>query len=260
MLASLREDAPVVRKPERNDDDPLRSFFPAGGVLIARNTPKVTPAFAVALKGGNNDEPHNHNDVGSFSVVLGGTMLVCDPGGEVYTRRTFSAQRYDSKVLNSFGHAVPIIAGQLQRTGAAARGVMLATNFTAAKDVFTLDIRSAYAVPSLEKLQRTFTFTRGAHPSLEVRDVVKGAAPEEFETALVTWGQTKSLGPNTLEIADHGRRVRVTIDTQGRAFQWRQELIDEDVDTKTKPFHVGITLDDKISDASITLRIEPVAE
>jgi len=260
MLASLAEDAPVVRMRERDNDNPLRSFFPGGGVLIVRNTPEVAPAFAAVLKGGNNDEPHNHNDVGSFSVVLGGTMLVCDPGGEVYTRRTFSAQRYDSKVLNSFGHAVPIVAGQLQRTGAAARGVILATNFTAARDVFTLDIRSAYAVPSLEKLERTFTFTRGVRPALEVRDAVKFSAPEQFETALVTWGKTRSVGPNTLEISDHGSRVRVTVDTQGRAFQWRQELIDEEVDTKTKPFHVGITLDDKISDALITLRIEPVAE
>ena len=78
-------------------------------------------------------------------------MLICDPGGEVYTRRTFSAHRYDSKVLNSYGHAVPVIAGQLERTGAAARGVILETNFTPASDVFTLDIRSAYAVPIAAK-------------------------------------------------------------------------------------------------------------
>ena len=117
-------------------------------------------------------------------------MVICDPGGEVYTKRTFSAHRYDSKVLNSFGHAVPVIAGKLQKAGADARGVILETNFTDAADTFKLDFRSAYAVPELQKLDRTFVFQRGETPSLEVRDEVKFSAPEKFETALVTWGKS----------------------------------------------------------------------
>jgi hypothetical protein len=272
MLSSLPDDLPVARKLDRENDSPLRSFFPGGGVLISRNEPEAAPAvgqagdapspgaFAVALKGGYNDAPHNHNDSGSFSVVLGREMIICDPGGEVYTRRTFGPHRYDSKVLNSYGHALPIIAGQLEKAGADARAEILETNFTAASDVFKLDLRSAYPVPSLEKLERTFTFRRGAKPSLEVRDAVKLSAPDSFETALITWGQTKAAGPNALEIADGASRVRVTIDTQGHPFKLRQELIDEDVDTKRKPYHVGITLNDKISEAVVTLRIEPVVK
>src|ERR1019366_1830240 len=115
---------PVVRRLDQSAVSPVRSFFPGGGVLIARTAPDAQPPFAVCLKGGNNDEPHNHNDVGSFSVVAGNEMVVCDPGGEVYTKRTFGPHRYESKVLSSFGHAVPVIGGQLQRTGAAARGVI----------------------------------------------------------------------------------------------------------------------------------------
>jgi hypothetical protein len=187
-------------------------------------------------------------------------MVICDPGGEVYTKRTFGPHRYDSKVLNSFGHAVPVIAGQLQRTGADARGVILETNFSAAADTFKLDYHSAYAVPSLEKLERTFVFQRGETPSLEVRDEVKFSQPGFFETALVTWGKIKSTGPDTLEITDGDSTVRVTIDTHGQAFKWRQEIIDEDVDTKRKPARVGIGLDSKISSGVITLRIAPVAK
>lgn len=260
MLSSLPDDVLVARKIDHNSNNPLRSFFPGGGVLISRNSPGVEPAFAVALKGGNNDEPHNHNDVGSFSVVLGHDMVICDPGGEIYTRRTFGPHRYDSKVLNSYGHAVPIIAGQLQKAGADARGIILETNFTDASDVFKLDIRSAYPVPSLEKLERTFTFNRGEMPSLEVQDTVKFSTPEQFETALITWGKAEEIGPNTLEINDRGSRVRVTIDTQGRKYKWSQDLIDEDCEAKRKPYHLGITLNDNISDAIITLKIEPVAK
>ena len=260
MLAGVDENLPVARKLEKVNDSPLRSFFPGGGVLISRTAAGTEPPFAVALKGGHNNEPHNHNDVGSFSVILGREMVICDPGGEVYTKRTFSAHRYDSKVLSSFGHAVPVIAGQLQRTGAEAHGVILETNFSAAADTFKLDYRSAYAVPSLEKLERTFVFQREPKPSLEVRDEVKFARPEAFETALVTWGKIKTVNATTLEITDGDSTLRVTIDTQGRIFRLKQETIDEDVDTKRKPIRVGIALDEKITAATVTLRIVPAAK
>jgi len=261
LLSSLPLDVPVARKLDvHHIDNPLRSFFPGGGILISRNQPGISPSFAVALKGGNNDEPHNHNDVGSFSVVLGRNMVICDPGGEVYTRRTFSSHRYDSKLLNSYGHDVPIIAGQLQRAGAAAHGEILETNFTDTSDTFKLDITSAYSVPSLEKLQRTFTFNRGKAPSLVVSDTVKFSAPEPFETALISWGETKEIDPNTLEITDHDSTVRITIDTQGHPFKWSQDLIDEDADTKRKPSHIGIKILDKIAEAVITLKIAPVVK
>jgi len=261
MLSGLPADVPVARKMDlTGSDNPLCSFFPGGGVLISRNGPGAAPAFAVALKGGNNDEPHNHNDVGSFSVVFGHDMVICDPGGEVYTRRTFGPHRYDSNLLNSYGHAVPIIAGQLQRPGADARGVILETNFTDAADVLKLDIRSAYDVPALEKLERTYTFSRGAKPSLLVNDDVKFSSPQEFETTLITWGKAKETAPNTLEITDRDSAVRVTIDTQGHPFKWTQTLIDEDPEARRKPYHLSIHLLDKISTAVISLKIEPVTK
>ena len=40
MLASLPDDLPLARKLDRDNDSPLRSFFPGGGVLIARNVPR----------------------------------------------------------------------------------------------------------------------------------------------------------------------------------------------------------------------------
>ena len=229
-------------------------------MLICRPGTGAKVPFAVAIKGGNNGVSHGHNDVGSFSVVAGKTMVICDPGGEVYTARTFSAHRYDSKVLNSFGHAVPVVAGQLQRTGSEARGVVVARSFTEAADTLKLDFRSAYAVADLQKLERTFVFQRGESPSLEVRDEVKFASPENFETALITWGKIRRVGENELEIADGEDAVRVTIDTQGRAFQLKQETIDENVYSKRKPLRLGIALDAKVSSATVTLRISPAAK
>jgi len=121
--------------------------------LICRPAPGAKVEFAALLKGGHDAELHNHNDVGSFSVVLGDRMLICDPGGEVYTARTFSGKRYESKVLNSFGHAVPVVDGKRQKAGADARGVVQQTKFSELSDLLRLDLRSAYPAKALQKLR-----------------------------------------------------------------------------------------------------------
>ena len=256
----LPAELPQISSENSLADFAWRTWFPEGGVLVCRpgNAPQI--AFAAAIRGGNNGVNHGHNDVGSFSVVFGTNMVVCDPGGEVYTKRTFSAHRYDSKVLNSFGHAVPMIGGQLQKTGPAACAVVVETNFTAAADSLTFDLRSAYPVRDLEKMQRTFIFTRGEHPSLTVRDEMKCAAPEMFETALVTFGEVKFTGPNTVEITDGGSTVRVTINTQGRVFRRWQEEIDEDVQSRRQPHRIAFRLNSKIAAGVITLGIVPVTK
>jgi hypothetical protein len=138
--------------------------------------------------------------------------------------------------------------------------VILETNLTAAADTFKLDIHSAYPVPSLQKLERTFVFQREPKSSLEVRDEVAFSQAESFESALVTWGKIKSLDANTLEITDGNSTVRVTIDTQGQAFHLKQVTLDEDVHTPRQPVRLGIALDEKISSGTITLRIAPVAK
>ena len=260
MFASLEENVPHVQQMVTVNASPLRSYFPFGGVLITRTAADAQPPVAAVLKGGNNDEPHNHNDVASFSFIVGTNMLVCDPGGEVYTKRTFGPHRYDSGVLNSFGHAVPVVAGELQRTGRDAHGVILETNFTDAADTWRLDYHSAYAVKTLQQLERTFVFARGAAPSLTVTDAVKFSRPEKFESALVTWGTVKQLDEHTLEITDGGSTVRVAVDTQGRSYHLKVVKIDEDVHSERKPYHVGIVLNSKISAATITLRIFPVTK
>ena len=94
---------------------------------------------------------HNHNDVGAFIVVVGKTPVLLDLGSEVYTSRTFSPKRYESKVLNSYGHPMPLVSGKLQSTGSKARGQVLKAEFTESVDTLQLDITSAYAVKELKK-------------------------------------------------------------------------------------------------------------
>ena len=257
MFSFLEAPLPVIPHATTTPDSPLRTWFKDGGVLICRPEPGSRTPFAAVLKGGHNAEHHNHNDVGSFSVIAGKAMVICDPGGEVYTARTFSGHRYDSNVLSSYGHAVPVIGGQLQRTGAAARAVVLRADFRDDEDTLVLDIRSAYAVPELQRLERTFVFRRGQSAALTVRDKAAFSEPRSFETTLITWGNWKQLSAEEVLLTDEGGAVRVKIDTGGEPFKISAERLNEDVPTPTKPLRLVIALNSPVKAAAVTLTITP---
>lgn len=70
-----------------------------------------------AIKGGHNDEPHNHNDVGSFFFLLHGKEVLADLGAGEYTKDSFSDRRYTIFTNHSFSHNVPVINGRGQKAG-----------------------------------------------------------------------------------------------------------------------------------------------
>ena len=220
----------------------LRSLFEHGGVLNSRPLPGSAGRMAVSLKGGHNNEPHNHNDLGSFVVVVGKESLILDPGGEVYTARTFSKDRYQSKLLNSYGHPVPVIAGKLQRPGAEARAIIVTKDFSEQADTYAMDLRSAYEVPALQTLQRTFIYSRTGEGSLTVTDDFAFNAAQTFGSALITHGQWKKLSANELLIKRNQEAVKVAINTGGVPFEITEEVIKEENASKTQPTRIGIDL------------------
>lgn len=70
-----------------------------------------------ACKGGHNDEPHNHNDIGHFLYEAGGVMLLTDLGCGEYTKEYFSDGRYGIFCNHSFSHSVPVLNGKGQCAG-----------------------------------------------------------------------------------------------------------------------------------------------
>lgn len=236
---------------------PIRTWFDQAGILIGRPGIDSACRMGVALKGGNNAENHNHNDLGSFVVVVGNVPVVLDPGSENYTARTFSPQRYDSKMLNSFGHSVPVVAGQLQQPGAKSVAKILATQFTERQDRLEMDIRSAYSVPDLQKLVRQFVYSREGEGSLAVTDTVELSSPQTFGIALITAGKATQQPDGSILIEDRGQAVRVTIDTAGQPWTLHQEQINEVA--AVHPWRLGIDLDQPVKRATITATIYPAS-
>ena len=117
---------------------------------------KKTNAYGFAAKGGNNNEFHNHNDVGSFIFAKDGDHVFTDPGGGVYTRQYFSADtRYLCVECSSRGHSVPIIGGEVQKFGKQ----YAASDAKYEDGVFSLEMAGAYAVEGINSVKRSFAMS-----------------------------------------------------------------------------------------------------
>jgi hypothetical protein len=231
---------------------PLRDWFSDAGILLCRPKPGAAHTLGAALKGGHNGENHNHNDVGSFVVALGKSTPLLDPGSEVYTRGTFSARRYESNLLNSFGHAVPRVAGELQAAGSKHRAKILKADFTETADTLAMDISSAYPVESLEKLVRTFVFSRAGAGMLTVTDEVEFSKPENFGAALITLDKWEAIAPRRLKIGEGADAVQVQIIVEGGEIRIDPQEIHEETPGDIVPIRLGLDFTHTVKKAKIT--------
>ncbi|MGE4564824.1 MAG: heparinase II/III family protein [Victivallaceae bacterium] len=231
------------------------SLFDESGIVVVR---PLTPENRVAasFKGGSNFELHNHNDVGSYAVVVDGVPMLFDPGSEVYTARTFSAKRYESKLLNSFGHPVPVIDGKLQKPGKGTYAPILSTLDHEREFVRSYDIAPAYQLPEISKLVRTFRYSRLAPGSFSVTDEGEFRKEVTFETALLTPGVFTATGNDSGRITYKGKSVNIKIDSSA-PFEFVIGEIKEKVNHKETITRIGLRFRAPVSSARVTVTFTP---
>ena len=131
---------------KKNDTNCVNTVFPTAQWAVLRGD-----NISVAFKGGNNGEPHNHNDVGGIIAVKNGSVLLCDIGAGEYTAGYFSDGRYNIFCNRSMGHSVPLINGNEQKTG----GEYKACGFFSDGNMARADISGAYGIDALKECVRT---------------------------------------------------------------------------------------------------------
>lgn len=101
---------------------------------------RPTDGWFFAAKGGNNNEAHNHNDVGSFILYCNDKPVFIDTGPEEYCAKTFSDKRYEIWTMQSDYHNLPKINGISQKDGAEYK----ADGFVCRDGIFECEIQNAY--------------------------------------------------------------------------------------------------------------------
>ncbi|MFT4305898.1 MAG: heparinase II/III family protein [Microbacterium sp.] len=173
----------------------LRRWFPDAGWLVVRDS-NGGVEVGFAAKAGHNQEPHNHNDLGSFLLVVDGEPLLSELGAGHYDRDYFRLEtRYASVSAGSQGHSVPMLAGLCQRFGTDAAAVVEGVSVDDGRLV--VDITAGYDVPGLQEVRRSMGFADGV---LTIGD--RFAAEEAIEIV----DRLVSFFPITL--VEGGARIR----------------------------------------------------
>ncbi|PLS05597.1 heparinase II/III family protein [Neobacillus cucumis] len=146
------------------------TFFSKDSAWFISRHQSPLGSFSFAAKGGHNDEPHNHNDIGHFILQGNGEVFLKDLGAGLYSKDYFNDKRYSYLCNGSQGHSVPIINNQFQKEGP--KRYAMIRDASLGKDVETLelDIEHAYEIESLQKLSRKFTWLKRNQPSLILED------------------------------------------------------------------------------------------
>jgi hypothetical protein len=235
-------------------DDALRSYFDQSRVLICRPGANPQNHLYIAIKAGGNGS-HSHNDIGSFVVGLNDEQPLGDPGGpNAYTSETFGPLRYVKfKLLNSFGHPVPVVAGQLQVDATKVHAAVLSKAFSDAEDEITIDMKPAYKVAALKSLTRTMRYSRAGIGSITIEDHFEFTSPQQMETALPTHGKCVQVQPGLLRFTLGEQALDAEIQTPD-GFHVTSETVEEN----SPPFdRVGIVLDKPRETGTISVTLRP---
>lgn len=165
--------------------------------------------FFVAAKGGYNNESHNHNDIGTFSLYLDTVPVFIDAGVGTYTRQTFSSERYSIWTMQSNWHNLPLINGAPQSFGAKYKASDV--KFNPARMQFSTNIATAYPKDAGIK-QWTRAYTLGKNElKIEDRFVLDGAeTPNQIN--FLTWGNVDISRPGEIIIKVENANARLSYD------------------------------------------------
>lgn len=164
-----------------------------------------------AAKGGYNNESHNHNDAGTFSLYLNSTPMLIDAGVGTYTRQTFSSERYNIWTMQSNYHNLPMINGVPQAFGRKYKATEVL--FDAKKKTFSANIATAYPEAAcVDQWTRSYTLKKN---KLNISDrfaLNKEVAPNQIN--FLTWGDVDMSVSGKIKITVKGECVQLLYDAK----------------------------------------------
>lgn len=141
-------------------------YYESVGLLIARDD-----TYCLAVKAGDNNDSHNHNDTGSFILYKNGRPMFIDVGVETYTQKTFSPQRYELWPMQSAFHNLITFGGTMQEDGAPFAARDVSVTLETSQTAISMELSEAYPTPQIRSYHREVTFIKGDH--ITIRDTVR---------------------------------------------------------------------------------------
>ena len=157
-------------------------WLPELGVMISRETNLSDKGMYLALKGGHNDENHNHNDIGNIVVYYNGKPVFIDAGSGEYTKFTFSDKRYTLWNTQSCYHNTVTVNGIAQLNGEQYRATCY--DYDEATGGLSFELKEAYPPEAkIKSLVRSAVLKDGR---AEIKDKVEFDGVGEIDIHFLT--------------------------------------------------------------------------
>lgn len=168
----------------------------------------------LATKGGFNNESHNHNDVGTFSLYVNTIPVFIDAGVGTYTKQTFSKDRYTIWTMQSDYHNLPMINGIPQKFGQQYKAAN--TTCSEKKHTFSTDIAGAY--PAEAKVKSWIrSYTLDGRKLTIADNYVLSEVLASNQINFLTWGKVTFPSTGKVSIEVKGQKVELNYPSQFKA-------------------------------------------
>lgn len=197
-----------------------------------------------SIKGGSNNEPHNHNDLGSFVLAVNGNVILTDLGAGPYTAGYFGKERYTYDNTRSYYHSVPLINGfEQSKTNENCNFGLEDCD----KDNINLiiDITNAYSKASIESYKRKVKY------SYENRELIINDTVNSLYKLTVNEGLISYIKPSVIEeglilwnIKDN--EIRLKFDSNNLELKIEEKIVKNHYGNECIVYRIGLI--SKISD------------
>jgi len=234
--------------PEKTEFVPHEKiWYPNLQVAISRD---LKSGMFLALKGGNNAESHNHNDVGQFILFDGSTPVILDAGVEQYTRDTFSSRRYTLWAMRASYHNLPELSGCEELNGTQYNADVV--EYCEDTGALTLELKNAYPAEAKVESYRRTAVLEGS--TAKVVDEIRLTEPGSIVFHYITLDKPEFVG-NTIRFASgHTAEFDASliptvdeIDLKGGKIsrEWKRESL----------WRINLTAPEKAAEAEYTMTI-----
>lgn len=189
-----------LRKEEKMAEPPKSTFVHFRDIdwVIARKSWEDKLGPVLAVKAGNNGEPHNQLDVGHFIFHVYGQSFLHDLGSGIYTKDYFREGRYKNPFCNAEGHSLIFIDGESEGIGKDFEGNIVTFESSNDKDIVTLDLTKAYALENVERITRRLQLLKDRRDGgLVLEDEVLLKTTGKIESRIQINGLLERLGDKT---------------------------------------------------------------
>ncbi|MDR7813818.1 heparinase II/III domain-containing protein [Lacrimispora sp.] len=174
-------------------------WYDSVGLFIARDE-----HLYLAVKAGDNDDSHNHNDTGSFTIYKDGKPMFIDVGVETYTKKTFSKDRYDIWTMQSRYHNLPTFFDGgtqiIQRDGSDYRAKNVTHQLGTSVCQISMDLEAAYPDERIKSYTRNAVLEKGKE--ITISDHYEGDLP--CPVLSLMFYEEPTVCENTVQIGDLG--------------------------------------------------------